>query len=219
MVVNPEEAEQVRTLFSLYLEFGSLLPVLQEAQRRRLLTKRWTTEDGKVRGGQRINKGTLHGILTNAIYTGVVVHKGSLYPGEHERIIDQSTWDRIHETLRRNHGDKGASLRNKYGALLRGLALLRALRCADDSHLYDAEVEALPLLRLLQRPAAGLEELRDEVRSGPGNRIRGARRRPAHWDRPQTGRLQSLPRPSSKWRAAGGRSSRRRMPGGEPSAN
>ena len=121
LIVNPEEAEQVRTLFSLYLEFGSLLPVLQEAQRRGLLTKRWTTEDGKVRGGQRINKGTLHGILTNAIYTGVVVHKGSLYPGEHERIIDQSTWDRIHETLRRNHGDKGASLRNKYGALLRGL--------------------------------------------------------------------------------------------------
>ena len=62
LVVNPEEAERVRTLFSLYLELGSLLPVLQEAQRRGLLTKRWTTEDGKVRGGQRINKGTLHGI-------------------------------------------------------------------------------------------------------------------------------------------------------------
>ena len=62
LVINPEEAEQVRALFSLYLEFGSLLPVLQEAQRLGLLTKQWTTEDGKVRGGQRINKGTLHGI-------------------------------------------------------------------------------------------------------------------------------------------------------------
>jgi hypothetical protein len=74
-----------------YLEHGSLLPVLQEAQRRGLLTKCWTTKDGMVRGGQRINKGTLHGILTNPIYTGVVVHKGSQYPGEHERIIDQIT--------------------------------------------------------------------------------------------------------------------------------
>ena len=40
IVVNPEEAEQVRTLFGLYLELGSLLPVLQEAERRGLLTKR-----------------------------------------------------------------------------------------------------------------------------------------------------------------------------------
>ena len=121
LIVNPEEAEQVRTIFGLYLELGSLLPLLQEADRRGLRTKRWTTEDGKVRGGQRIAKGTMHGILTNAIYTGMVDHKGSLYPGEHERIIDQNTWDRVHENLRRNNGDNGASLKNKFGALLRGL--------------------------------------------------------------------------------------------------
>jgi site-specific DNA recombinase len=111
----------VRTLFNLYLELGSILPVLQEAERRGILTKRWTTGDGKVRGGQRIAKGTLHGLLTNAIYTGMVDHKGCLYPGEQERIIDQNTWDRVHETLRRNNADNGASLRNKFGALLRGL--------------------------------------------------------------------------------------------------
>src|ERR1017187_4594040 len=129
IIVNQEEAEQVRTLFGLYLELGSLLPVLQEAQRRGLLTKRWTTEDGKVRGGQRINKGTMHGILTNVIYAGMVDHKGTLYPGEHDRIIDQNTWDRTHETLRRNKGDNGASLRNKFGALLRGL--LFCVPCGD----------------------------------------------------------------------------------------
>ena len=121
IIVNQEEAEQVRTLFGLYLELGSLLPVLQEADRRGLRTKRWTTEEGKVRGGERIAKGTMHGLLTNPIYTGMVDHKGSLYPGEHERIIDQNTWDRTHETLRRNNGDNGASLKNKFGALLRGL--------------------------------------------------------------------------------------------------
>src|SRR5690348_10731374 len=31
LVVNPEEAEQVGTIFGLYLELGSLLPLLQEA--------------------------------------------------------------------------------------------------------------------------------------------------------------------------------------------
>lgn len=121
LIVNPEEAEQVRTIFGLYLELRSLLPLLQEADRRGLRTKRWTTEDGKVRGGQRIAKGTMHGILTNAIYTGMVEHKGCLYPGEHERIIEQNTWDRVHENLQRNSGDNGASLKNKFGALLKGL--------------------------------------------------------------------------------------------------
>ena len=119
--VNQEEAEQVRTIFGLYLERGSMLPVLQETDRRGMLTKRWTTGDGKVRGGQRMAKATLHGILTNAIYTGMVDHKGTLYPGQHERIIDQGTWERVHETLRRNRADNGASLKNKFGALLRGL--------------------------------------------------------------------------------------------------
>jgi site-specific DNA recombinase len=121
ILVNPEEAAQVRMIFELYLELGSLLPLLQEAERRGILTKRWTTEECKVRGGQPISKGTLHGILTNVIYTGLVDHKGTLYPGEHERIVEQKTWDRVHETLRRNNADNGASLRNKYGALLRGL--------------------------------------------------------------------------------------------------
>ncbi len=121
LVVNPEEAGQVRTIFGLYLELGSLLPVLQEAERRGIVTKRWTTKDGHVRGGQRIAKGTMHGMLTNAIYTGMVDHKGCLYPGEHERIVDQNIWDRVHETLDRNNIDKGASVRNKFGALLRGV--------------------------------------------------------------------------------------------------
>jgi len=119
IVVNPEEAATVRTIFDLYLELGSLLPVLQEAERRGLLNKRWTTEDGNVRG-QRISKGTLHGLLTNAIYTGMVDHKGTLYPGEHERIIEQNTWDRVHETLRPNNADNGASLNVCYNAQQKG---------------------------------------------------------------------------------------------------
>jgi site-specific DNA recombinase len=121
IIVNPAEAEQVRTLFGLYLTKGSTLPVLQETQRVGLVTKRWTTEDGKVRGGKAFTRGSLHATLTNVLYTGMVDHKGVLYAGEHDRIIDQKTWDTVHETLQRNGSDKGATTRNKLGALLRGL--------------------------------------------------------------------------------------------------
>jgi site-specific DNA recombinase len=121
IIVNPAEAEQVRTIFELYLEHGSLLPVLQESPRRGLVTKRWTTEDGNIRGGKPFTRGSLHAILTNVLYTGMVDHKGVLYAGEHDRIIDQETWDQVHETLRHNGSTKGATVRNKLGALLRGL--------------------------------------------------------------------------------------------------
>jgi site-specific DNA recombinase len=107
IIVNPAEAEQVRTLFGLYMAKGSTLPVLQEIQRAGLVSKQWTTEDGKVRGGKTFTRGSLHATLTNVLYTGMVDHKGVLYPGEHDRIIDQETWDRVHETLRRNGNDGG----------------------------------------------------------------------------------------------------------------
>lgn len=85
------------------------------------MSKRWTTADGHVRGGKPFTRGALHAILTNVLYTGMVDHKGTLYAGEHDRIVDQGAWDRVRETLQRNGQNKGATVRNKLGALLRGL--------------------------------------------------------------------------------------------------
>ena len=65
IIVNPAEAEQVRTIFGLYMAQGSLLPALQETQRIGLASKHWTTEDGKVRGGKPFTRGSLHATLTN----------------------------------------------------------------------------------------------------------------------------------------------------------
>ena len=121
IIVNPTEAEQVRTIFGLYMAQGSMLPALQETRRIGLVSKHWTTEDGKVRGGKPFTRGSLHATLTNVLYTGMVDHKCVLYAGEHDRIIDQETWDQVHETLRHNGSTKGATVRNKLGALLRGL--------------------------------------------------------------------------------------------------
>ena len=121
LIVNPEEAEQVRTLFRLYVDAGSLMPAIEAARKQGLATKRWTTAEGITRGGTPMNKNTLHGILTCALYTGKVDHKGVLYPGEHERIIDQNQWERVQDQLKQNKADTGSRQPNKYGALLRGL--------------------------------------------------------------------------------------------------
>jgi site-specific DNA recombinase len=95
LMVSQDEADCVRAIFNLYLEHERLIPVLQELDARGWYNKRWTTAEGNIRGGKRFTKASLHGLLTNAIYTGMVNHKGELYDGEHEAIVDQRTWKRV----------------------------------------------------------------------------------------------------------------------------
>ena len=51
LIVNPAEAERVREIFRLYLELGSLIPVVEELDRRGWRMKAWTTREGRPRGG------------------------------------------------------------------------------------------------------------------------------------------------------------------------
>src|SRR5580658_10386688 len=95
IIVNPEEAEQVRTLFGLYVAKGSTLPVVQETQRIGLVTKQWTTEAGKVRAGGPFALNSLRRLLTNILYAGAIRHKGQSYPGEHAAILAPGAWERV----------------------------------------------------------------------------------------------------------------------------
>jgi len=91
LVVNEEEARKVREIFRLYLEFGSLIPLVEELERRGWRMKTWTTREGRQVGGAAFTKTKLHSLLTNVVYTGRVHYDGELYDGEHARIIDDDT--------------------------------------------------------------------------------------------------------------------------------
>jgi len=125
LVVNQEEAQRVREIFGLYLEFGSLIPVVEELDHRDWRMKAWTTRDGRQVGGKPIAKNTLYNLLTNMIYTGKVAYGGQVYEGEHERIVDDEVWNKVQTTLGRNGRRGGRNIGNKHGALLKGL-----VRCA-----------------------------------------------------------------------------------------
>ena len=125
LVVNEQEAIRVRQIFKLYLEHQSLLATIAELDRRGWTTKRWTTKKGKQRGGRPFNKNTLYGLLTNVTYLGKVRYKDEIYEGEHERIVDPETFEEVQRLLRTNHRTGGARVRNRFGAILKGL-----LRCA-----------------------------------------------------------------------------------------
>ncbi len=126
LVVNEDEAARVRAIFDLYLEHGSLIPVVQELNRRGWRMKEWTTRKGSVAGGQPFAKNRLYNLLTNMVYVGKVKYGGQIYEGEHEAIVDPEVWQRVQDRLRYNGRTGGRQVRNKYGAVLKGI-----LRCAS----------------------------------------------------------------------------------------
>jgi site-specific DNA recombinase len=126
LVVNKEEAQRVRAIFDLYIEYGSLIPVVEELDRRGWRMKAWTTRDGRPAGGKPIAKNNLYNLLTNRIYLGKVEYGGQVYEGEHERIVRDEVWDTVQTTLSRNGHRGGRNIGNKHGALLKGL-----VRCAS----------------------------------------------------------------------------------------
>jgi len=124
LVVNAKEAARVREIFAMYLEKQSLQPVVRELDRRDWRNKRRETKKGRVIGDKPFDKATLHTHLINPVYKGMISHKGELYQGVHEAIIEPEQFDRVQKMLKHNGRSGGLEVRNKYGALLRGL-----LRC------------------------------------------------------------------------------------------
>ena len=126
LVVNPEEAEQVRAIFRLYIKHQSLIRVGQEANRLEWQTKAWTTSKGKSLGGKPFDKAKVHYLLTNVAYLGKVRYREEVHEGEHEAIVEQSIWDQVQSILVGNARTAGAIIRNKHGALLKGLLKCKA---------------------------------------------------------------------------------------------
>jgi hypothetical protein len=53
--------------------------------------------------GKLVDKGYIYKLLNNRTYIGLAVHKGTAYRGEHEAIISQGLWDKVHSILAKAH--------------------------------------------------------------------------------------------------------------------
>jgi hypothetical protein len=111
LVIDEEEAKNVRWIFSRFLEIGSATELAREATRRGIRTPR----------GNAMSKNFLYRILNNRVYIGEAVHKGTGYAGEHQRLIDQKTWDRVHSILQESPRIRANNSRTETPALLKGL--------------------------------------------------------------------------------------------------
>jgi site-specific DNA recombinase len=99
LVVVPEEAEVVRTIFTSYLRLGSMGALIEDLDRRGIRTKANGLANGSVRGGIRFGVGSLAHLLKNRFYIGEVVYRGATHRGEHEPILDRELFEAVQAKL------------------------------------------------------------------------------------------------------------------------
>jgi DNA invertase Pin-like site-specific DNA recombinase len=102
LVVVPEEADTVRTMFRLYLECGSVGALAEELARRKIMSKVRSLASGRTKGGGPYSVGALAHFLKNRFYLGEVVYRGETHAGEHEPIVDRATFETVQAQLAEN---------------------------------------------------------------------------------------------------------------------
>jgi site-specific DNA recombinase len=111
LVVNEEEAMTVRMIFEQFTKVGSAT----------LLVRALRGEGVTGKTGRLVDKGYLYQIIKNRVYLGEAVHKGTSYPGEHNAIVPQRLWDKVHAVLGENARKRAARTRAQTPALLKGI--------------------------------------------------------------------------------------------------
>lgn len=109
LVPIPREAEQVRTIYTLYLEMECVEKLAERLEDLGIRSKRRTSNAGRRYGGNPFTKGALYFILQNKIYLGEIVHKDKSYPGEHDAIIEREIWEKVQRKLSRNRVTRKAT--------------------------------------------------------------------------------------------------------------
>jgi hypothetical protein len=158
-VVNEVEAKKVRMIFERFVKLGSATELVRE-----LRAQGVTGKQGKL-----VDKGYVYKLLNNRVYIGQAVHKGTAYPGEHQAIVSQSLWDKVHGMIVQSPRHRANLTRTQTPALLKGLIFGPTGRAMTPTHtrrgdkLYryyvstDAlkrDAEACPVRRV---PAADIE--------------------------------------------------------------
>jgi hypothetical protein len=121
LIVNAEEAKQVRVIFERYLELGEVRSLKGELDRKGARGKPRVNPKGEQWGGASFSRAVLYKILKNPVYVGDVVHMGTSYPGGHEAILEQALFDRVQEKLEANPTFRREARNAKVPSLLAGL--------------------------------------------------------------------------------------------------
>jgi DNA invertase Pin-like site-specific DNA recombinase len=121
LILNEKEAEQVREIFRLYLEFNCVKKLKAHLDKRGVKSKIRVSSSGRSSGGAAYSRGALYKILQNRIYLGEIPHKGKSYPGEHAPVLDRELWEKVRTLMAENVRARRHGTNASAPSLLRGL--------------------------------------------------------------------------------------------------
>lgn len=121
LVINPAEAKAVREIFQQYLKLGRVSALKGHLKASGILSKLRKSVAKGTTGGKPYSRGALYHILKNRLYIGEVAHRGNVYPGEHEAIIDRETWDKVAALLAQNNQGQRRRGKTLSSSLLTGI--------------------------------------------------------------------------------------------------
>ena len=99
LLIDKDEAITLRKVFETYLTTRSLPKTKAEFDAVGLRTRRSIRKSGKVSGGNPFSCAGLSAILHNKVYLGMISHKGEVFDGEHEALIDKATFATVQTLL------------------------------------------------------------------------------------------------------------------------
>lgn len=121
LVPVPEEAERVRTIMRRYLDVRSVPALIEILRDEGVVTKVQQRSSGPHRGGIPFARGSLFHLLKNPVYRGKIVHKGKVYDGEHEAIVDEDLWEQVQMHLAEKAPPRKRPKNDRSDALLNGM--------------------------------------------------------------------------------------------------
>ncbi len=124
LVVNQAEAATVRMIFERFIKIGSATELVRKLR----------AESVRGKQGKLVDKGDVYKLLNNRVYIGQAVHKGTAYQGEHQAIISQALWDKVHSILAESPRRRAAQTRTQTPTLLKGLIFGPTGRAMTPAH-------------------------------------------------------------------------------------
>ncbi len=120
LVIMPEEAEIVRSMFRRYLELRSVHLLQKELEQQGVRSRTRPLKDGRTLGGLVLGRGAIAHMLKNPIYVGLIRFQGDLHQGQHEPIIPKELFDAVQVALDEQSPGEEARIKRPAGDLLKG---------------------------------------------------------------------------------------------------
>lgn len=121
--INAHEAELVRLIFDRYLELRSAPQVAKWLNDQGHRQKRFTSRRKGETGGKPFTPAAVRLMVQNRLYLGEITHKGEVFEGQHDPIVDRDAFDRAQNVMEGNAKNRrGPPLRAQHDWPLTGVA-------------------------------------------------------------------------------------------------